>query len=473
MSRPSALFLPALLALSIQSVQAAGAGSGLLEVYQQALANDADLAAARASMLASQEAAPQARAALLPQLNAGASLTSSHTELASPSLNRDRSSYQWQASLSQPLFRADRWYALKSAEALGEQASLSFSASEQALILQSAEAYFGVLRARDALAASRAEEAAYRRQLDEARQRFEVGLSDKTDVLEAQAAFDGAQAARLTTEQAVEDAFQRLATLTGHEQRSLDGLRHDLPVLPPQPADAGAWVERAQNDNLGLQASRLAISAAEQGLRQRKAGYAPTVDAVASYQRADNDGVSLSNTALSAVHYAGPVSSRSIGLQLNIPIYSGGMTGSQVREGYQRLQQSEFSSESLRRQVVENVRNLYRAVNTDVARVKARRQAIASSQSALEATEVGYQVGTRNAVDVLNAQRQLYASVRDYNDARYDYIIDTLRLQQNAGTLNPGDLQQLAVHLNPAYDPDRDYLPPVPAGEVPAVRRKN
>lgn len=146
-------------------------------------------------------------------------------------------------------------------------------------------------------------------------------------------------------------------------------------------------------------------------------------------------------------------------MQLNIPLYSGGRVSSEVRQAYQRLVQSEQQRESLRRQVVENTRNLHRAVNTDVEQVAARRQSIISSQSAVQATEIGYKVGTRNIVDVLDAQRQLYAAVRDYNNSRYDYILDNLRLKQAAGTLSPQDLQDLGRYLKPDYNADRDFLP--------------
>jgi outer membrane protein len=160
-------------------------------------------------------------------------------------------------------------------------------------------------------------------------------------------------------------------------------------------------------------------------------------------------------------------------LQLRIPLYSGGLTSSQVRESYSRLGQTEQQREGLRRQVVENTRNLHRAVNTDVEQVQARRQSIISNQSAVEATEIGYQVGTRNIVDVLDAQRQLYTSVRNYNNSRYDYILDNLRLKQAAGTLNPGDLQDLARYLKADYNPDKDFLPPDLAKAAAAQLKAN
>ncbi|CAD5106518.1 TolC family outer membrane protein [Zestomonas carbonaria] len=432
----------------------------LVSVYQEAVNNNADLAAARADYAARKEVVPQARSGLLPQINAGANLTDTRTEVDSPSVRADRSGTVYQATLSQPLFRADRWFQLQAAKATDEQAALQLSATEQNLILQSAETYFAVLRAQDNLASTKAEEAAFKRQLDQANERFDVGLSDKTDVLEAQAGYDTARANRIIAERQVDDAFQALTTLTNREYSSVEGIRHSLPVLAPSPNDAKAWVDTAARQNLNLLASNYAVDAAEETVRQRKSGHAPTLDAIAQYQKGDNDALGFTNTAGSGVTYSGDVEQRSIGLQLNIPIYSGGLTSSQVREAHQRLNQTEQLRESLRRQIVQNTRDLHRAVNTDVETVQARKQSIISNQSALEATEVGYQVGTRNIVDVLDAQRQLYSSVRNYNDARYDYILDNLRLKQAAGTLNPGDLEALAQYLKPDYNPDKDFLPP-------------
>lgn len=436
--------------------------TGLVTVYNEAVKNNADLAAARANYGAISEVVPQARAGLLPNLSAGADSANTNTKVDTrlPSdVNADRSGLSYRASLSQPLFRADRWFQYQAAKATNEQASLSLSATEQNLILQSAETYFAVLRAQDTLASTKAEEAAFKRQLDQANERFDVGLSDKTDVLEAQAGYDTARANRIIAQRQVEDAFQALVTLTNTEYASIEGIQHTLPILAPAPNDAKAWVDTASQQNLNLQASNYAVDAAEETLRQRKSGHAPTLDAVAQYQKGDNDSLGFSNSD-AASPYNGDAEQTTIGLQLNIPIYSGGLTSSQVREAYQRLQQSEQERESLRRQVVENTRNLHRAVNTDVETVQARKQSIISNQSALEATEIGYQVGTRNIVDVLDAQRQLYSSVRNYNDARYDYILNNLRLKQAAGTLAPSDLEALSRFLKSDYNPDKDFLPP-------------
>jgi outer membrane protein len=434
--------------------------TGLVNVYQDAVNNNADLAAAIADYSARKEIVPQARAGLLPNLSAGAGVNNTRTQMDQPSMTATRSGTAYQATLSQPIFRADRWFQLQAAKAVNEQAALELSATEQNLILQSAQDYFEVLRAQDTLASTKAEEAAFKRQLDQANERFDVGLSDKTDVLQSQASYDTSRANRIAAKRRVDDAFEALVTLTNRDYNAIEGIVHTLPVLAPTPNDAKAWVDTASQQNLNLLASNYAVNAAEETLRQRKAGHAPTLDAVASYKRGDNDALGFSNPNFTGQNYGGNVEQRSIGVELNIPIYSGGLTSSQVREAYARLSQIEQRREALRRQVVENTRNLHRAVNTDVEQVQARKQSIISNQSALEATEVGYQVGTRNIVDVLDAQRQLYNSVRLYNNTRYDYIIDNLRLKQAAGTLSPSDLQELSRYLKADYNPDKDFLPP-------------
>lgn len=434
--------------------------TGLVNVYQDAVNNNADLAAAIADYSARKEIVPQARAGLLPNLSAGAGVNNTRTQMDQPSMTATRSGTAYQATLSQPIFRADRWFQLQAAKAVNEQAALELSATEQNLILQSAQDYFEVLRAQDTLASTKAEEAAFKRQLDQANERFDVGLSDKTDVLQSQASYDTSRANRIAAKRRVDDAFEALVTLTNRDYNAIEGIVHTLPVLAPTPNDAKAWVDTASQQNLNLLASNYAVSAAEETLRQRKAGHAPTLDAVASYKRGDNDALGFSNPNFTGQNYGGNVEQRSVGVELNIPIYSGGLTSSQVREAYARLSQIEQRREALRRQVVENTRNLHRAVNTDVEQVQARKQSIISNQSALEATEVGYQVGTRNIVDVLDAQRQLYNSVRLYNNTRYDYLIDNLRLKQAAGTLSPADLQELSRYLKADYNPDKDFLPP-------------
>lgn len=441
---------------------AAPTKSDLLGVYQEAVINNADIAASRADYQAVKEVVPQARAGLLPQINVGGSYTDNRYDVKQFGNTLNRSGLLFQASLNQAIIRADRWFQLRAAKAVNKQAALQLAALEQNLIMQSAESYFAVLRAQDALAANRAEEAAFKRQYEQAKERFDVGMSDRTDLLEALAGYDTARANRIVAERQVLDAFQALTTLTNRDYRFVQGIRHSLPVAPPIPNDAQSWVNTAVKSNLNLQASQYAVTGAEETLRQRQSGHAPTVDLVARYQRGDNDSLGYINNRFTSqfINYSGTVSQSSINLELNIPLYTGGLTSSQVRESYQRLSQSEQQREGLRRLVVQDTRNFHRAVNTDVEQVQARKQAIISNQSSLEATEIGYQVGSRNIVDVLQAQRSLYSAVRSYNNARYDYILDQLRLKQAAGVLSPDDLQSMSRYLKPDYDPDRDFLPP-------------
>ena len=327
-------------------------------------------------------------------------------------------------------------------------------------MLSAAQAYFETLRAQDLLAASKAEEVALLRQQQQAQARLDNGASSITDLLDAQAAFDTATANRKLAERKVEDAFEGLSRLTKQRYSSIEAIAHQLPIETPQPNDSNVWVSRAVQQNLALLASNYAVAAAEHTRSQRKAGFAPTLDAVVSYRKGDNDNFGYSNpTDFGRSGYYGDVAQRSVGLELNIPLYSGGSTRSQVREATERLAQSEDEREDQRREVVQNVRNLHRAVNSDTEQVIARRQTILSSQASVKANQVGRELGSRNTADVLNAQRQLYNAVRDYNNARYDYIINTLKLKQAVGTLSPADLSSLAMYLTKNYDADRDFLP--------------
>lgn len=217
----------------------------LVSVYQEAVDNNADLAAARAQYGAQKEVVPQARAGLLPNLSGGAQVANVRTDIDQPSAVANRSAQSYQATLAQPLFRADRWFQYQAAKDVNEQAALQLSATEQNLILQTAESYFNVLRSQDNLASTKAEEAAFKRQLDQSNERFDVGLSDKTDVLQSQASYDTARANRIVAQRQVDDAFEALITLTNRQYNSIQGIVHTLPILPPAPNDAKAWVDTA------------------------------------------------------------------------------------------------------------------------------------------------------------------------------------------------------------------------------------
>ncbi|MDK8264854.1 TolC family outer membrane protein [Pseudomonas oryzihabitans] len=440
----------------------------LVGVYQAALAHDAQLSAARHAFRAQREAVPQARAGLLPNLTAGATTETTQLSRDEPALSRDRSGTTFRANLSQPLFRLDRWYGLRAAQSTVSQAELELAAKEQALIFTAAESYLETLRQLDTLAAAKAEEAALLRQRDQAQGRLDDGAASITDVLDAQAAYDVALANRQLTQRRVDDAFEALIRLTKQPYDAVAGLGHQLPIEPPIPNDATAWVNTAISQNLQLRASEYAVKAAQDTLLQRRSGHAPTVDVVASYRKGDNDSFGYSNpTDFGSNGYRDNVSQSSIGLEFSVPLYSGGQTSSQVRESTERLYQSQDDQDDRRRETVLTTRNAYRAINSDMEQVRARRQSIVSGEKAVEANQVGVDVGTRNIADVLNAQRQLYAAVRDYNNARYDYVLNTLKLKQAAGILSPGDLQSLAAYHLADYLPERDFLPPALSAKNP------
>lgn len=433
---------------------------GLVSVYYDAVNNNADLAAAKAQYQAKQEVVPQAKAGLLPQITADADYGNTRTAFDKPPATIKRNTHVYSVNLAQPLFRVDRWFQLQAAYATNEQAGLDFAVTQQHLILQAAQAYFNILQAEDNLAATKSEEEAYKRQRDESAERFKLGLADKTDYLQAKAAYDMSRANRIEAEKTVADAYQALTTLTDRHYAAVQGMRHNLPIKLPIPNEAKLWVDKAVENNISLRANYYGVTAAQETLKQKKAGHAPTVDLVAAYKKGENDAFNYSNSATTINRYGADVEQKSIGVEFQLPLYSGGMTSSQVREARSTLMMSEQQQESLRRKVVQNTRDYHRAVNTDVEKISALRQTIISSQSALEATEIGFRVGTRNIVDVLDAQRQLYDAVRNYNNARYAYIIDTLSLKEMIGSLSPMDLQELEAYLNPAYEPDRDFLPP-------------
>ncbi|GAA4652696.1 efflux transporter outer membrane subunit OpmH [Kistimonas scapharcae] len=420
----------------------------LLEIYDLALKNDAQLAAARASWKASTEVVPQGRAALLPNISMSANTADNRSsQLVSTPLSNvggagDRTnnwnSHGWSATLRQPLFNLESWFNFERAEALSEQARIQFSVEQQNLIMRVSEAYFNVLRAQDNLATAKAEEKAVKRQLDQTRQRFEVGLIAETDVYEAKAAYDAARVTRIQGTNDVEVALENLTTITNVGVPAIAQMDKRMPVNTPVPAIAQEWVNTAIAQNLTLEAARKGVNVAEEQLRVSKSGHAPTLNAVATYSHINDP-----STANATLGWNGKSNNTVYGLELSMPIFSGGATSSKVRESGYRLEESQQTVDLTLRQTTTNARNLYRTVNTDVDRIEARCQGIVSARSALKATESGYEVGTRNIVDVLNAQQVLYSAQRDYFNARYDFIINTLKLKQTAGTLSPEDLQAL------------------------------
>ncbi len=429
----------------------------LQEVYELALQNDPVLKAAEATYRAGREARVQGRSPLLPQVGAQAEIGRSDlTQVSKRTIPIGGNNFQsnsdydvddddekYYLTVSQKLFDLPAWFGFKQGKELSRQAEAQFAADQQDLIVRTVDAYMLVLRAIDNLKSSRAEEAAYQRQLEQTQQRFEVGLIAITDVHEARAAYDLAVVNRLTDEGNLGIAYEALSVLTGQTHSNLWLLSEEFPVVQPEPAVREQWVDLAVNGNFSLKAAGYAAEAARQGSQGSRSQHLPKLSGQFTAMNTHNDGDYDDNVAGTGFPAAADVEGKSISIQLQMPLYAGGAISSQRRQSYERYIAARETHTSVLRNTVQLARSLHLAVTTDVERVKARKQAIVSAQSALDATTAGYEVGTRNVVDVLNAQQLLYRAVRDYANTRYDYVVKLLRLRQQAGMLSPADVEAL------------------------------
>ncbi|WP_018954086.1 TolC family outer membrane protein [Thioalkalivibrio sulfidiphilus] len=412
----------------------------LWTIYQTALQHDAELRAAEADYRAALEARPQARSVLLPQIDAGASQAHTRTEPSGfPNTSYDTTRFD--ITLNQSVYDHRNYVALRQADLSIAQATAFRDAARQALILRVAEAYFDVLAAQDNLSFAEAEKEAIGRQLEQAERRFEVGLIAITDVKESQAQFDIAVAQEIAARNQLDIAREQLAVVTGQYYEALASLSDRLPLTTPEPADMNRWVESAIDRNLGLTARRFATEAAAEEIKRQRAGHYPTVGLQASYADIDNSGAPTANSQLLDRTDA------QIALQLRVPIYSGGRTSSLTRESRERFDSAREQLELTQRLTVQQTRSAYLSVVAGISRVQALNQALASTQAAAEAAEAGFEVGTRTAVDVLLALREVFRAQRDYAQARYEFVVNTLRLKQAAGTLDEQDIQAINAWL--------------------------
>ncbi len=432
------LFASAALLLGATSSHA----EDLLEIYRLAQESDPQLRAAEAGNQAAQQVRAQSRAALLPQLNFGADYTHHESDIQASTIGStgttDYDSNSYTLNLRQSIYHHDYYVQLKQADARIAQANAEYEGARQGLILRAAEAYFNLLGAQDSLATAEATKRAISQQLRQTQQRFEVGLSAITDVHEAQAAYDIAVAAELAAKSQVDNARENLREIIGRDPVALAVLKEELPLLVPEPADINQWVETAQQQNLSLLATEAAARAAREEMNRRQAGHYPTLDLVANHSYSDT---------MDSPTFGTEQTDTTIGIQLNVPIYSGGLTTAQTREARALYTQAQEALEQQRRATVRESRNAFLGVTTGISQVQARKQALASAQTALEATQAGFEVGTRTIVDVLDAQRVRYTAQSDYLRARYDYLLATLRLKQAAGSLNETDIVQINTWL--------------------------
>ncbi len=440
----------------------------LSDIFQQALQNDPQLRAANAAYMAGRESAAIGRAGLLPQVGLTADYSEAESDddnsnfvaflggNTSTKGNTETDTATFALSVRQPIFDMPAWYDYQQGKTVSEQARLQYQADQQALITRVTDAYFAVLNASENLTSAIAEEQAISRQLEQTRQRYEVGLLPITDVHEAQAVFDNAKVNTLILRGALQVAFESLEVLTGQQPGELAGLKSEFPATPPD-SDREQWVQLALENNLQLKLSQAGRDAASQNATARKYEHLPKVSASLGYQDLDQDssfsgssgfGSNLGNLSNTPSSVAAETST--VALHLDAPIFTGGLVSSQRRQAQQQYIQADETANYTLRNTTNQARTAHLNVVTNAATVAARKQAITSAESALEATRAGYEVGTRNIVDLLFAERNLHQAERDYANARYQYIASSLTLKQVAGQLSPEDVHQLNAWLDTA-----------------------
>lgn len=402
----------------------------LLEVYRLALGGDPRLQAAIAGNRALQEAPVQARAQLLPNVNLSAD-TSDNDQESSRSSDGEFNSHGYTLSVTQPLFRLGRWYRFQQSGSLVQQADAELTSVIQELAVRAATAYFNMLTARDTLEFAQQTKTAIAQQLRQAQQRFDVGLIAITDVEEAKAGFDLAASDEIAAKNQVANAREALRALTGTYLEQLAILDTDMPLAPPEPSDVTHWTNLALQHNPLLSSKRYAASVARDDIRIQRSGHYPTLDLVGGRVYSSSGGGTLGGRK---------TMTDSIGVELNIPIYSGNSVVSGTREARHLYQQAMDELERANRATQRATRDAYLGVLSGISRVKALQQSLTSTRTALKATEAGFEAGTRTTVDVLDALRETFRASRDYKVALYEYLLDTLKLKQSAGVLRESDL---------------------------------
>lgn len=417
----------------------------LLGVYELASTNDPQIQAAERRLEASTFQEAIARASLLPSISGNISRDFGNSQ---PSLDgtdltdNDIDAENYSLNLRQSIYDDANYGRLTRARSLIAQADAQYATEWQDFLLRVAQRYFDMLTAIDGLQFAEAEEKALQRQFEQAEQRFEVGLSAVTDFLEARAAWDAARARVIVAENTLENAREALRELTGTVFEEFRPLSEDLPLVPPQPTSADAWVELALANSPELDAARSAVDVVDADLRIARSGHLPTLDLVGSYNRNVNNEFVLRDdfqNEVATVEFQNDT--WRVGLELNIPIFSGFAVQSQTRQARVNREAASFELDSTQRATVRATENAYRAVIAGSREVEALEQALISAESALEATTAGFEVGTRTIVDVLLAEQRFFNAQRNYSQARHQFIVDSLALRRAAGLLAPEHLE--------------------------------
>ncbi len=406
----------------------------LLELYHLAQQNDPELKIAYSEHLAIAEQKAQAGAPLLPQVTLGANVTETWSKNDGMfGGSRENTGAGYNVSLNYALYRRDLRIQLQQVDSRIKQSEAAYESAKQALMERLAARYFAVLAANDNVEFARSAKTAFKQQLDEAQLRFEVGLIAITDVQEAQAGYDLAVADEILAKNELDNAHEALREITGTYHDVLATLNEDTPLLGPEPADLDKWTQIALEQSPELIAGQAAVETARQEMDKQRAGNWPTIELVGRHSYSDvyrGDENPLGNKTRN----------NSLGIQLSYPLYEGGAIRSRIREAKHRHVQALDRLEQQRRAIQKQTRQAFWSLRSNISRVKALKQALISTETALKSIKTGFELGTRTSVDVVNAQRDLLRAQSNYSRVRYDYVLNTLQLKQAAGLLSQDDL---------------------------------
>ena len=424
-------------------VAAPAFSADLLQVYRDALVNDAQYSAARATVEAGREKLPQGRSALLPTVTATAASTwndnTYHPDASPVSIDHRYNSNSYNLNLTQPLFRWQNWVQYDQSKLMVAQSEANFAQASQDLILRVAQAYFDVLYATENVKAVRASKQSIGQQLEQAKKNFEVGTATITDSQEAQSRFDLASAQDIAAVNDLDTKRYALRLIIGKEAGDLNRLRSDAVLQPPEPANMDKWVEAAERDSFVVQAQQAAAEVAAKEVEKARAGHLPTLDLVANRGRARTASGTSDMTSTDVSN---------VGLQLTVPLYQGGYVNSKSREAVANRVAAESALDGARRTATLNAQQAYLGVVNGLAQIRALEAALVSSTSALESNKLGYDVGVRINIDVLNAENQVYVTKRDLAKARFDTLLAQLKLKAAVGSLAEADLEK----INPLFE---------------------
>lgn len=411
----------------------------LNEALQRAEQNDAELASALAEFNAAEQTSPISRAGLLPNIYVEAFVRDQNTEIdyaTGTDDDIDSKTTGYSLNLDQVIYSKKLWDTLDASDALVAQAAATYEAARQNMIIRVADSYFAVLGAQDDLAFARAEEQSVARQLEQSQERFNVGLIAITDVHESQARYDSAVAQRILAENTLDNRKEALRVIIGDPVDELKPLQNELPLQKPDPENIQQWQDKALEQNLTLKAARYGVEAAREVYKSNFADHYPTLSLNAKRESSDADDGTFGSGQRDT-------DDTRLTLTLNVPIYSGGLTTAQSRQSAADAERAQARLDQQRRFTVQDIRTSYLGVQTAISTVNAFKQALISARTALEATQGGFEAGTRTNVDVLVVEGSLYDSERNYSRSRYDYLLSTLELKRASGSLNAIDINQI------------------------------